>query len=101
MKFHTLASLATAASLLAVGFAAAQPAGPPKVKEACAADIQKMCATAGPGRATMQCMRGHMADASPGCQSAMQTARAMHAQRKAAAAAAATQQPAPNAPAPQ
>ena len=98
MKFHTLASLATAASLLAVGFAAAQPAGPPKVRQICAADMQRMCATAGPGKAAMQCLRGHAGDVSPECKSAMEQARAMHAQRKADAAAAAQSAPPQGAP---
>jgi len=97
MKFHTLVCLATAASLLAAGGVVAQP----KVKAACAADVQKMCPSATPGRGyVMRCLKGRMSEASPGCQSAMQAAKAMRAQRKAAAAAA---QPAPaaGAPAPQ
>ncbi len=101
MKFHTLASLATAASLLAAGLATAQPAGPPRVRQVCAADMQKMCASAGPGKAAMQCLRGHAADVSPECKSAMDEARAMHAQRKAAAAAAAQSAPPTGTPPPQ
>jgi hypothetical protein len=34
----------------------------------------------------MRCMRSHMSEASPGCQSAVQERRAMRAQQKAAAA---------------
>ena len=86
MKFHTLATLAAAASLSAFSIASAQGAPPLKLKVACAADIQRFCSNAGPGKAAMQCMRGHMREASPGCQSAAQARKAMRAQQKAAAA---------------
>jgi hypothetical protein len=95
MKIHTLATLATAASLLAFSIANAQGAAPPKPKVACAADIQRFCPTAAPGKETMQCMRSHMSEASAGCQSAVQAHRAMMRQQKAAAA-----QGAPSAPPP-
>lgn len=87
MKFHTLATVATAASLLAFTVASAQGAPPPKPKVACAADMQRLCPTAAPGKEAMRCMRSHVSEASAGCQSSIQAMRAMRAQQKAAAAA--------------
>jgi hypothetical protein len=86
MKIHTLATLATAASLLAFSVASAQGGPPPKPRVACAADMQRLCPTAPPGKEAMRCMRSRMSEASPGCQSSIQAMRAMRAQQKAAAA---------------
>ena len=98
MKFHTLATLATAASLLAFSVANAQDGPAPKPKVACAADMQRLCAGAGPGKAAKQCLKSHMNEVSQGCQSAIQAHKAMRAERKSAAAAAS--QGAPEAPPP-
>ena len=99
MKIYTLASLATAASLLAFGAVSAQTGRPLKVKLACAADVQRLCPNAAPGRGyVMQCLKSRMNEVSPDCQSAVQEAKAKHAQRRAAAAAS---QPAPDAAPPQ
>lgn len=98
MKIYTLASLATAASLLAFGAVGAQAGRPVKVKVACAADVQRLCPNATPGRGyVMQCVKSRMNEVSPDCQSAVQEAKAMRAQRRAAAAS----RPAPDAPPPQ
>ena len=86
MKFHTLATLAAAASLLAFNVASAQGGPGPKPRVACAADMQRLCPTAPSGKEAMRCMRSHMSEASPGCRSAVQQRRAMRAQQKAAAA---------------
>jgi hypothetical protein len=42
-----------------------------KVRAACQADMQKLCADAGPGRAAFQCLRQHQDDVSADCKSAM------------------------------
>ena len=98
MKIHTLASLATAASLLAFGVTGAQA----KMNQACAADAQRLCPTAGADKhQAKQCMKAHMNDVSPDCRSAMEAAKAQRAQRKAAKAAAAQSAPAEEGPAPQ
>jgi hypothetical protein len=77
MKRHSLAA-AAALMLLGAGVAAAQPGrGNPAraaVREACAADMQKLCADkTGPDR--RQCMIDHRADLSDGCKSAIAAMR--------------------------
>ncbi len=92
MKITTLASLAAAASMLALGSGGAQA----KMSQTCAADAQRLCPTAGADKhQTKQCMKAHMNDVSPDCRSAMEAAKAQRAQRKAAKAAAAQDGPAP------
>lgn len=58
---------------------AQQQSAPPnmeKVRQACGADIQRLCAgiQSGGGR-LMQCMRGHQSELSPECQTALASAR--------------------------
>lgn len=97
MKITTLASLAAAASMLALGAGGAQA----RMSPACSADAQRLCPTAGADKHQMrQCMKAHMNDVSPDCRSAMEAAKAQRAQRKAARAAAAQSAPAEG-PAPQ
>ncbi|MGI8841862.1 MAG: hypothetical protein ACR2F8_13945 [Caulobacteraceae bacterium] len=85
MKITTLASLATAASLLALGAGGVQA----KMSPACQADAQRLCASAGTDRRqARQCMKSHMNDVSPDCRSAMEAAKAKRQQRKAAKASA-------------
>ena len=88
MKLSTLAA-AAALVLLSAGVAAAQSGqgqGNPAmaaVRQACAADMQKLCPDkTGPDR--RQCMMDHSADLSDGCKSAMATIREqMQAQKPA------------------
>jgi len=77
MKHLTLAA-AAALMLLGAGAASAQQGqGNPAmaaVREACAADMQKLCADkTGPDR--RQCMMDHQADLSDGCKTALANAR--------------------------
>ena len=86
-RVRVLVVAATALSLIASTSALAQG-----VKQACMADVQRMCPNAAPGRGmVMQCVKGRMTEVSPGCKTAIETARANRAARKAAAA----EQPAP------
>ena len=88
MKLFNLAA-AAALMLLSAGVAAAQGGqgqGNPAmaaVRQACAADMQKLCPDkTGPDR--RQCMMDHSADLSDGCKSAMATMREqMQAQKPA------------------
>jgi len=88
MKLSTLAA-AAALVLLSAGVAAAQSGqgqGNPAmaaVRQACAADVQKLCPDkTGPDR--RQCMMDHSADLSDGCKSAMAAMREqMQAQKPA------------------
>ena len=88
MKLSTLAA-AAAVMLLSAGVAAAQSGqgqGNPAmaaVRQACAADMQKLCPDkTGPDR--RQCMMDHSADLSDGCKSAMAAMREqMQAQKPA------------------
>ncbi len=90
MKPTTIASLAAAASMLALGVTGAHA----KMSQACSADAQRLCPTAGADkRQTKQCMKAHMNNVSPDCRSAMEAAKAQRAQRKAAKAAAAQSAP--------
>jgi hypothetical protein len=82
--------LAPAIALLAVAGAAVGGAGGAGVKKACAADIQKFCPGISDRHAERQCMKSHMAEASPDCQSAVRAAKAARAEEKAAAASSAS-----------
>ncbi len=78
MKLSTLAA-AAALTLLSAGLAAAQGQGQDNparaaVRQACAADMQKLCPDkTGPDR--RQCMMDHAADLSDGCKTAMANMR--------------------------
>lgn len=90
MKLPFIASAAIAACLLAAGGVAAKPNSP---KAMCAADVQRMCPNATPGHGYLkQCFKGRMDQVSPDCRSAIEAARARHAQKKAARAAGGGQQ---------
>jgi hypothetical protein len=98
MKFTTIASLATAASLLALGVGGVQA----KTSQACAADVQRMCPTAAADKhQARQCIKAHMNEVSPDCRSAVEAAKARHQQRKAAKASAMQSAPSGEEPAPQ
>jgi hypothetical protein len=73
--------LCAAAAVLSMT-AAAMAQGAPNVKEACAADMQKLCPGISDRHAARQCMRSHMADVSPDCRSAFEAAKAARAERK-------------------
>ena len=61
---------------LAAGAAAAQPAAP-GLREACGADVQKLCAGIQPGGGRiLQCIKAHAADVSAGCKTAIAQAMA-------------------------
>lgn len=86
MKHHLFIAGAAALSLIA-GAAVAQPAGGGRaaLREACAADFQKVCPDAkpGPGGGLRECVRAHFSDLSDGCKSAIAQ---MRAQRQGGAA---------------
>jgi hypothetical protein len=82
MKSATAFAAILALSMISAG--AANAGAGAAVRQACAADIQKFCASAAPGREAKRCLKSHLSEASQGCQSAVQEARAMRAQRKAA-----------------
>jgi hypothetical protein len=71
------------AALMIAGAACAQDAGPGPgpgrggaVRQACRADIEKLCPGVQPGGGrVMQCMRQHTAEISDPCKSAMMSAR--------------------------
>ncbi len=75
------------AACLAAGAAAAQtpPAPMPKLREVCAADVQKLCPDVTPGHgAVAQCVRGHVQELSPDCKSALMARREAMRERRAA-----------------
>jgi hypothetical protein len=80
MRFQTMASLVTTASLLAAGAAGAQAGPPPRV--ACAADLQRLCPGVPPERGQLsECFRGRMRQVSPYCRSSLEAARQMRLER--------------------
>lgn len=84
-----LRASAALAACLAVTAAAAQtpPAPMPKLRQACAADVQKLCPDMTPGHGALaQCVRGHVQELSPDCKSALMARRAAMRERKAAMA---------------
>jgi len=87
MSYQRLvAAIAALISLIAAGVATAQPQGGGQAREACQADIQKVCPDAKPGPAgtLRQCIRDHFSALSPTCQGAI---RARMQQRQSAGAA--------------
>ena len=77
MKHHLFAA-ALAAGLAVAGAGLAQPAG---VRQACAADRQKLCADIKPGLTggrLRACMKAHYADLSDGCKAAILQMRRSH-----------------------
>ena len=91
-RLDVIAIAAAAVSLL--GPAAAFAQGAPGVKQACMADVQRMCPGATPGKGwVMHCIKGRMSEVSPGCKSAVETTKANRAAARAAAAGAAQTPP--------
>jgi hypothetical protein len=95
MKTISTLAIATASlSLFAASLVSAQ--GAPKLKQACMADLQRMCPNATQGHGMfMQCFKGRMSEVSPDCKSAIDALKAERAARKAAAAEAAQGAPPP------
>jgi hypothetical protein len=86
MSYQRLvAAIAALVTLVAAGVATAQPQGGGQAREACQADIQKLCPDAkpGPGGTMRQCIRDHFNALSAPCQSAI---RARMQQRQGGAA---------------
>lgn len=80
-----LARLLVLPVLLAAGAAAAQQGSPPPgaahVRQACAADIQRLCPDAQPGRGGVRmCLRDHQNELSDDCRSAIAAMRQHHRQ---------------------
>jgi len=72
MKHSFLSAAAALASLALVGAAAAQPAGADAVRQACAADFQKLCPDAKPGDGSLRaCARAHFTEFTGACRQAM------------------------------
>jgi hypothetical protein len=89
MSYQRLvAAIAALVTLVAAGVATAQPQGG-DARQACMADIQKLCPDAkpGPGGTLRQCIRDHFSALSAPCQSAI---RARMQQRQSGAGATAT-----------
>ncbi len=86
MQFRSFAAVVLAAGLVVGGSADAATS---KVKLACQADFQKLCATASASKrgAVMRCVKTRLDQVSPDCQSAVKSAQAKTAARKAAKAA--------------
>jgi len=84
MTRPTILAGAAALALLAAGVAAAQPPPGGGVREACAADTQKLCPDAkpGPGGGMRQCIRSNYASLSDGCKAAIQAMRARREQER-------------------
>ena len=82
----TKSVLITAVASMALLASAAAAQNGPSVRQACMADRARLCPGIAPGPAMKQCMKSHKADISPGCHSAMETARAERAARNAQAA---------------
>jgi hypothetical protein len=86
MKQHLFAAAALAAGLAVAGAGLAQPAGGTGggggggVRQACSADMQKLCPDAkpGPGGGMRECMKAHFADLSDGCKTAINHMRQSH-----------------------
>jgi hypothetical protein len=91
----TRSLIAASALALFVSIAGAAGAQPPEggansggngghgggaVRQACMADMQKICPDAkpGPGGGMRECMRAHYADLSDGCKAAIEQMRAQH-----------------------
>ena len=91
---RSILSGAALALVLAVGAASSQPSGADTsgapsgggrsaMRQACIADIQKLCADTQPGGGRiMQCLRGHADQVSADCKSAMQSARAARREQR-------------------
>ena len=78
MKTFLSATAALAIAACAFSSAMAQAPAGPSVREACAADMQKLCA--GLERpAVRECMRSHMDQVSDGCKAAIAARRASRA----------------------
>ena len=76
------------AACLAAGAVAAQtpPPAMPKLRQACAADFQRLCPDVTPGHgAVAQCIKGHVSDLSPDCKSALMARREAMRERRATA----------------
>ena len=70
---------------LAASAGAAETTPPAKPRQACAADLQRLCPDVTPGGGRiMQCLKGRMDQVSDGCKSAVMAQRAAHRARKAA-----------------
>lgn len=83
MKSYVQFAIVGVASLAIAGAAVAQqPAGRGMVRQACAADIQKLCPDAkpGPGGALRECIVSHQDQLSEGCKSALAQMRAARMQ---------------------
>lgn len=77
---NTCAALVLA--LLAAGPALAEdaPAQPVRAKMACRPDVQRLCADVQPGGGRiLACLKGHSADLSPDCSTALATMEARRA----------------------
>ncbi len=74
--------IAAVVALAMVGPACSQPAGGGgggdrrQVRQACQADMQRLCADSGPGRARFQCIRQHHDELSDACKAALASAHA-------------------------
>ena len=88
MRATVFCGAAVAALLAHSVLAQTPPAGPPpgagKMREACAADVKKLCPdTPMGGGKIMQCLKEHSDSVSDGCKQAMAAAKAAHDQQQA------------------
>jgi Cysteine rich repeat len=87
MRATVLCGACVAAFLAQSVFAQTPPAGPPpgggKVREACAADVKKLCPDVPMGGGKIkQCLMDHADSVSAGCKQAMAAAKAAHEQQQ-------------------
>jgi len=78
-------AVALASSTAAASFAQGGPAGG-ALRQACGADMAKLCPNAAPGDARRQCMRDHKDQLSSACKSAIAATMAARAGQAASAA---------------
>jgi hypothetical protein len=91
MRRWMIAGFALVAAASACGVGCAQPAGNAGLRQACQADVAKLCAGVMPGGGRiMQCMRQHQDKVSDACKSAMSNA---HGARQGQSAPSATPSP--------
>jgi hypothetical protein len=76
MKCFAILGLAVALASLAAGASFAQGGPGGGLREACGADMAKLCPDAAPGDARRQCMMAHMNQVSDACKSAIAARRA-------------------------
>lgn len=87
-KLIRIAAFGGAVAISSLAFAQGAPPAPPpeggradfaKVREACRADVDRLCKDVKPGHGQIrECLKTHQAELSDGCKAAIEEARAHH-----------------------